>query len=239
MATKDAQLQKLLASYSRNTRIRAALATTVSLALASAAGDDPSDVQRAALAKVHLRAADVDSALHARARVPPARKHALLAAFLNAWSALHEALGAFARIPREISDRGERCARIRRLLFADGLRFARGSAAAAWGDGTQLLARIEEEALADEIDTLLGSDMLLLVRSATEALTPTLERHGARKRRKIPIAPAVRRFQAAVGDYTRALVFAVDTEDPASIERFRRAIEPLEKLGVGRVARKK
>jgi hypothetical protein len=239
MATKDTQLQKLLASYSRNTRIRAELAMTVSHALMSAAGDDPPDAQRAALARLHLRAADVDTALHARARVPPARKRALLAAFINAWSALYEALGAFARIPGEISDRGERCARIRRILFADGLRFARSGAVAAWGEGAQMLARIEEEDLGAEIELLLGPEMLLLVRSATEALTPTLDGDGARGRGKIAVAPAVRRFQAAVGDYTRALVHAVDTDDPASIERFLQAIEPLERLGVGRVARKK
>lgn len=90
--------------------------------------------------------------------------------------------------------------------------------------------RVEEARLVDEIADLTGPDFIRAARRGTDSLGDVFG--VGDEARPVPSSTALqiqlREFSAAVAAYTRALAAAVDVDDDASLQRFVRAVAPID-----------
>ncbi|UJR81527.1 hypothetical protein [Sandaracinus amylolyticus] len=167
------------------------------------------------------------------ARVRPHRD-----AFINYWAALHELLVSKARLGTAFGDDGVRAQALLDAYFPEGVGFARLDAYAAWFEGQRRLDRMVEEYRLEEIGALAGAAMLTAVKKGTAALGEAIG-VGRTARTEVPSATALQealaKLSRAVGAYARLLAAKVDEEDAASIERFRRAVAPIDEYRAMRV----
>ena len=154
------------------------------------------------------------------------------AAFVAAMGALHDALLAVERLPRGHSDRAERAARLRTLAFPEGITFVRKDAAASWSDGDRHLRRIADEGLERELTALVAPEFLAVAKKTTAALGEALG-VGRTKRttpRTTALADQLFLVSRALVRYCRLLIGKVDERDAESVERFRKAVVPIDEL---------
>ena len=197
----------------------------------------PSDAdphERTAMTEVLTAADAVQEGLNDRDRFSAGRVRPALQLFGTAWVAFFEMLCALARFSSEMSPRGPRAQALLTSLFPDGIAFVKQDAGAAWAAGQRRLDRIETEGLTLGVGELVGSDVLEAARRTTMALReasgagPTPREHAS------VIADTVSRFSQSLASYCRLLVAKVHESDPASVDRFRRAVMPLDQYRASR-----
>lgn len=164
-----------------------------------------------------------------RERFAPARVRPLLIAFATAWSVLGEILGALARLG-DLSPRTGRAGTLYASLFPEGTAFVKEDSGAAWAAGQRVLTRIDGEGLAPALVELVGSDVLDAARNATAKLR---EAAGAgpsprEAASSTAVSDAVGAFADALGFYCRLLSSKVRMRDARSVDRFRKAVAPLD-----------
>ncbi len=211
-------------------RIGAQYAKPLARLLVNAAPSDLDADEKKAIKVVERIAAEVQEIFAERDRQSLARIRPERDAFVNQWTATVDALRAKARLPAEVGDTGPRARAVLDSLFGDGAAFVRLDAYAAWFEGQRRLDRIRDEDLGAEIDRLIGAEMLSAARGATTNLGNVIG--VGRTPRDAPtsasMAEMLTRFSRAVGAYTRLLAARVDEDDARSIERFRRAVTPID-----------
>jgi hypothetical protein len=185
--------------------------------------------QKRLLRMVERRAQEVHEVQADRERFSPAKLRPLLAMFANGFVGMHDALAAIANVPVEVSKRGERAKAILDTLFVDGTAFVQLDAESAWAEGNRRLLRIKAEKLDVAIDELIGEDFLKAAEHATAKLASAI---GTGRSRALPsstaLSEALQRFARAVSAYGRGLAGTVDEDDPKSVERFMKAMAPVE-----------
>jgi hypothetical protein len=222
--------------YVDGVRIAAPYMKSLALTLSNAQPDDLEPTakrQLALLVEIAKHGDDVLDDRESAGRVRP-----WLLDFANAWGGLNDALVAKSRLPASLSDRGERADRVLARVFPEGVMFVRRDAHAAWAEGDRRVALIGELALQKEIDELVGAEHYDAAKATTLALGEALG--VGRTRRETPkgsdMQSTVLRFSREVARYARLLAADVDAEEPASIERFRKAVaEPIDALRSRRV----
>jgi hypothetical protein len=216
--------------YVRNVRCSAQTTAVLAARLQKAAPHDISAELRAALRAIAVRAADVAEVQSERDRLGPARVRPLLSAYDNGWSALHEALVAAARIPAVVSNRGQRSRAILESVFPDGISFVVLDAEAAWAEGKRRVDRLRDEGFEATLAELIGSDFVATVDTVTKDLADAI---GTGSRPHVvlntsALQEALWRFGRAVGNYGRLMAATCDQESAASVERFLRAMAPID-----------
>lgn len=223
-------------NYVENPRVRADHAKPLARELANAAPEDASDDERKALERIVRCSDDVESVLRDRERVSAEKLRDLRARLATQWGALESVLSGLAKIPPDAGARGAAAAALHAMLFPDGLGFVQLESTAAWGVADRRLGTVAESARREELESLVGADLVLSVELATRDLGEALgvgstprERGDARA-----LSKCLTKLSRAIGSYCRLLAAKIDEEDPASIERFRRAVAPIDEYRVRR-----
>lgn len=215
--------------YVRNVRSTATSAVALAIRLDHAAPGDLTTPQRGWLREVMKSAEEVKRVQSDRDRAGPARVRPLMLACGSDWGAIEERLIAAERISPEISDHGRRAKVLRATLLPDGISFVQLEAVPAWHEGSRRLDRIREENLTKELEEIVGKPYLEAVKKSTSELAEALG--VGREPRNAPgtraLADALAKFGRSVGGYGRSLAADVDEEDPASVERFLKALQPV------------
>ncbi|AKF06988.1 hypothetical protein [Sandaracinus amylolyticus] len=213
-------------------RVGAQYAKPVARQLFNVAPDDITPDERKALRVVVAVGDDVQSVFAERDRFSSARLQPIRISFMNYWAALHGVLDAKARLGDAFGDEGARARAVLAAYFADGVSFSRLDAHAAWFEGQRRLDRMSDEETADEVEALAGAAVFAAVKAGTAAIGEAIGVGKATRASDVPSATALQetlaKFSRAVGAYTRLLAAKVDEEDAASIERFRRAVAPID-----------
>lgn len=200
--------------------------------LTQSAPPDMDEAERSALGVVQQVGSEVSEVLSERDRISPARLKPLLLALSAHWTALFSILEALTTIPARLGDRGERAAALSRSLFPAGVSFARSEAPDAWAEAQRRIDRIVNEKLRDALVGLVGADVLAAAEDATRTLGEAIGAVGAP--RAVPSRNALRekrlKFSRAVAAYCRVLSAKLDEADDASVDRFRRAVAPIDEL---------
>ena len=218
-------------------KVPASAAAPLAAKIASAAPGTLTPRQRKALRETARAAAGVQSVLDERDRTGPSRVRPVRSACINYWSALHEALGAAARVAG-IDARGARAAEIALSLFPFGLEFTQLEGELLWSESKRRIERMEAEGLGEEIASIVGRTYVDAVKAGTAALAEAVG--VGRTPRTVPsstaLAEALARFGRKVAAYGRAMAADVDVDDPASVARFLAAMAPIEAVRATRTA---
>ncbi len=218
------------ADYVRGVRASGPSVAVLDARLEKAQPPDITTAEKKALKLVHDRAADVAAVQAARDRLAPGRLRPVLLSFLNDWTGLYDALSAKVRLPRTISDVGDRAETMRASLFPDGVSFTLLDAESAWSEGSRRLQRIDDEDLQSELVALVGKEFVMAVRSGTDALGAAIGTNdgGTEAPSSSALQEAIARFGKAVGNYGRVLAASCDEDDEESVQRFLKAVGPMD-----------
>lgn len=215
--------------YVGSLRSNAAGVAVVSTRLQKAAPSDMTTEEKKALKLVMQRASEVADVLADRDRLAPARVRPLLTKLVADWTAFCEALAAKARVSRKTGHEN-RAQEIYTSLFPEGMTFAQTDSETAWSEGHRRLDRIAKEGFAHDLDALLGPEFLAAVTASTEELGNAIGTGHAERTTpsSTALAESLLRFGRAVGRYGRVLAASCDEEDEASVERFMKAVAPID-----------
>ena len=212
-------------------RAGAQYAKPVARMLRNAAPPDIAVEEKKALRVIESLAEQVQDVLTERDRFSGARVRPYRTAFINYWSALHDVLVGKARLGSEFGDQGERAQALLDTYFPEGVSFTLLDAYAAWFEAQRRLDRISDENQLQELEQIATAPMVQAIKKGTTELGEAIG-VGKTARHEVPSATAVQetmaKFSRAVGAYARLLAAKVDEENPASIERFRRAVAPID-----------
>jgi hypothetical protein len=227
-----ANLGALIASYGAPIKVNSMKVATLATLLVLAAPSDLGADGKKRLKLVTKAAKGVSSVQTARERGSAARLQGPRNKLAISFSALYEILGGLARIPAEVDDVGRRAGAIQSSLFPDALTFTRLEAAATWAHATRLLDRIEEEGLEPQIEAMAGPAVLAWIRIALKELGMAIGigSEPVASTGSSDLMRAVTAFQNAVASYVRVLAAAVDEDDAKSVERFFKAVAPIDQL---------
>jgi hypothetical protein len=116
------------------------------------------------------------------------------------------------------------------VFFPEGLSFTKLDAFAAWYEGDWRFQEIETHGLAEEITSLTGPDIFPAAKQATVALGDALG--VGETPRDQPASRALQhklaQFSRKVSSYLRLLSASVDEENEASVQRFLKAVAPID-----------
>lgn len=215
-------------AYTDGVKISAAFAKAVAHALFHVLPHDADAQERAAVQVLLERAGVIDRILNARADVGTIKTQ--FVAFGNCWGGMYDALLAKRRLPASVTGAGKRASAIIDRLFNDGIMFIRLESPAAWAEGDRRYRRIVELGLEREIGEVIGADYVEAARRATVELGEAIG--TAKKPREVPsrtgLADAMFLFSRGISRYCRLLAAKVDETDAASVERFRKAVAPID-----------
>jgi hypothetical protein len=217
-------------NYVRNVRSSSTLAPVLAARLVKAAPVDLTTVQKKALRFVVECADEIAATQSERDRMGPGKLRPVLDAYTNDWTAFYQALAAKARVPSRVSDVGHRAQKLEESLFPDGVSFTKLPAESAWSEGKRRITRIDDEELAREIADLIGEEFVTAARDSTSTLADAIGTGAADHTTpsSTGVSERLLKFGRAVGRYGRLLVGDCDEDDPASVERFLKAMAPID-----------
>jgi hypothetical protein len=216
-------------NYVRGIRCSGPSVAVLMARLEKAQPPDLTPPEKKAFKLLQQRAHQVELVLAARDRLAPGRLRPVLLSHADGWNALYEALVAKSRIPVSISDVGARASALVGSLFADGTSFTQLDAETAWSEAQRRLTRIVDEELEHELTQLVGPELLEVARAATTTLGNAIGTRGdAEAPSSTALQEALALFGRAVGAYGRALAANCDEDDDASVQRFLKAVAPID-----------
>lgn len=212
-------------------RFKSPHCTPLAARLRAVAPTDLSPDQREALAVVGRVADEVDAITKDRMRTAPPALRGPRSSAVTAWSSMNAALLAIATVPGEVDADGPEAAAIALKLFPEGITFTQDDAHAVWRSGHVLLSRITEEGLEARLDALVPALRASILHAHAE-LGAALGVDGSVG--AVPttrsLADAVSRFAFAVSSYARAMSVGLDPQDERAMERFEKALAPIETM---------
>lgn len=203
--------------------------TPLAARLRAVAPADLSADQRDALAVVIRVADEVDAITKDRMRTAPPALRAPRNAAVTAWSSMNAVLLAVATVPPAVDADGPEAAAIALKLFPEGVSFSQDDAAAVWRGSHVLISRIAEEGLEARLDALVPA-LRASVMHAHAQLGAALGVDGSTG--TVPttrsLAETTSRFAFAVSGYARALSVGLDPQNELAMERFEKALAPID-----------
>ena len=148
----------------------------------------------------------------------------------RAVSALRQRLEAYALLPDEDFPRAERARELGAQLFPEGLGFLNLPYIEQLAAMELLLARIEQEKLAADLDALCGPAFLANLRAIVPRYRAMVQGGLQRPDDAANLQEHRRKLSAAIVDYATKIAALYDEEDPKSLDRIRRALRPIDAL---------
>ncbi len=221
-------------NYAGNFRIGAESALPVARRLDKAVPEDATPLQRRYCGELLEAAQLVQKTKSDRDRLAPEKIRPIKQVFQNDWGAFHGTLEGTRRL--RVGTRGARAGKLSDALLPDGLAFAVLEADEAWSEAERLLGRIEDEELESEIVEVIGAEFLTAIKKSTRELGEAIG--VGRTYHEVPsstgLQAALSELGRCIGRYVRTLLADVDERDPASVERFLRAVAPLDRYRAAR-----
>ncbi|HRI50557.1 MAG TPA: hypothetical protein PLW65_10280 [Pseudomonadota bacterium] len=145
-------------------------------------------------------------------------------------SALRQRLEAYALLPDEDFPRAERARELGALLFPEGLGFLNLPYIEQLAAMELLVARINEEKLAADLDALCGPEFLASLRAVLPRYRAMVQGGLQRPDNAANLQEHRRKLSAAIVDYATKIAALYDDEDPESLDRIRLALRPIDAL---------
>lgn len=222
-------------SYTGPSRVGARHALHVASALESAMPADADANERRAVGEVVAKATAIQAKLNERDETSVARVRPVWIAFAACWSVMTEILGALARLG-SLSPRSAAAQALLSRFFPEGSAFVKEDAGAAWAAGARTLDRIDAAGAAAELGSFVGPETLEAARRATVALREAAGA-GPMPRETVSTTAVVQttsELSQLIGLYCRLLAAKLDERDPRTVERFRKAVTPLDEYRASR-----
>lgn len=223
----------VVSNLTNTARFKSHHCTPLAARLRAVAPTDLTPDQRDALAVVGRVADEVDAITKDRMRTAPPALRAPRMALVTAWSSTNVALVAIATVPGDVDADGPEAAAIVTKLFPEGVTFSQDDAPAVWRGSHVLISRITEEGLEARLDALVPALRASIMHAHAE-LGAALGVDGSTG--AVPttrsLADAVSRFAFAVSSYARALSVGLDPQNEVAMERFEKALAPIETMRV-------
>jgi hypothetical protein len=176
-----------------------------------------------------LRAAAAARLAAAAAATDPAVIAAADRALDGCWTALHDWLTGFSRLPEGLHEQAEGQALLAEL-YPDGLSFILLPYELEWDQSDQRLARIAGEPLGDRIRTLGGAVFLEALATAHVAYGRLLELPrppGAQVGGMPAVAEALERFVSTLRVYALKVTAHIEVDEPGTADMAMTLLEPL------------
>lgn len=215
--------------YVRPPRMSAWMAVVLTLHLVKAAPARMQARTRAALEALRAACAELQSVARDRLRISRENMRPLDAALDSGWIGLRMALDAVARLAG--TPEADRATFLLPRVLPRGTEFVRFAYEAQWNESENLLAKIDEDGLAPQIDALVGGHFLAFIRRAHAAYGEALGLGESLLETPdtTAIANAVTNVAYAIAEYGRMMVGELDRNDPESVARFLKAMAPLDR----------
>jgi hypothetical protein len=217
-----------LATYLQPTRFSGPGGVVLGMQVLSAAPTSPTPPVHASLTNVREATVSLQSSLGERLVQGGSILAALDTSLDAIWVGVRMSLEGLARF--EGTDTARRAAELLSKLLPQGTGFVKATYAEQWSTTDNLLQRIDELALADQIEALLGAELLSLLRSKHEAYGRALGIGGTVDE---PDTRAIQegsaRLARALVDYGRVMVGWVQPDDADSVAAFQRAMRPIDR----------
>ena len=231
------------APYLRTPRLDVRQAFSLAIALLAALPKDASTGSRRAAKQLRKVTVALQQLWSARERSLTLAKTVDRVAADNridiAWGALKMRVSGCAMLPQAASPLVARAEALETQLFSRGMGFLKAAVEAEWAVSEELIARIDKDDLAGEIDAVAGPEYLAEVRAAHIAYGEALgitKAHAAPEGVATLLEP-LRAVVAAIGDYALQIVATVDREDAASIKTAKNALHPMDRYREGAARR--
>jgi hypothetical protein len=224
--------------YVDSLRVGAQYAKPVARLLVHSAPEDMTTEERTRLMAANALANEIGGVIYDRSQVSSARVRQPLLNFTACMGAFHNALEATASVPEAESTRSKRAKELMGVFFPEGLSFTKLDAFAAWFEGDWRFQAIEADGLTEEMTSLTGPDIFPAAKRATVTLGEALG--VGETRRDQPASRALQhklmQFSRKVSSYLRLLSSSVDEDNEASVQRFLKAVAPIDQYRRGRAA---
>lgn len=145
-------------------------------------------------------------------------------------AAIRQRLEAYASLPVEDFPRTERAQELLIVLFPEGLGFLKLPYIEQLAEMEVLLKRIDDEALAADLDALCGPEFLRNFRTVLPRYRAMVQAGLQRADGGEDLAEHRLKLGAAIVDYATKVAATYDEEDPKSAERIRAALRPIDVL---------
>jgi hypothetical protein len=189
------------------------------------------DATRRAARRLAQRADEARAALSRRSpkgSAPASAAPAIDLASDRAWSALKLRLEGYAILPVESNARAAKARELLTILFGnEGLSFVNLPYAEQAAATEAILARIDAESLARDIEQCAGKDFIDAVRAMQPKYEAMVREFLARDDKSENLRSVQLALQSALSQYAVAAIGAIDTENPAHIEAITAALAPL------------
>lgn len=225
-------------SHIRPTKLDRGSAVPLARQLINAAPPDIGPGVRRALQAVREAAVELRSVLKERERVDARKIRPLDEAVDNAWGALKGRIESVGRLPDSASPHAARAREIVAAIFDDGLKFLLLDSKSEWEEGEQRLERIVEEGFERDVIDIAGRDHYEHLKAAQAALGEVLGIGTSAPSIPSPtgLSDTLTAMAQRISIYVRMLSAECNVEDKTSVDRFLRAIAPLEAHRAGRAS---
>ncbi|MGE0791376.1 MAG: hypothetical protein AB7S26_37220 [Sandaracinaceae bacterium] len=216
------------ASYLIATRFSAAEGVVLARNLVANAMTEPPPPVARSIERMTERRVVLEALVDVKLEAGPSELQPLDQMVDKLWVGLRMALEAAARL--EGTDRGERGASLLKTVFPQGTSFVMLNHRAQWLTADRILQRIERLGLDGELASIAGEDYLPRIRELHARYSEMIGAGPTPTSRpsKRAIATAIAELSEAIADYGRLMAGISDREDPDSLARFLRAMEPLD-----------
>jgi hypothetical protein len=222
--------------YLRSPRVDVRQGVALAIALINAAPKSATAGVKRAAQQVRERSVTLQAVWRGRQRAAGVEKRDPTRALADnrvdvAFGALRTRLDGYAALPADTHPRAARAAELIRVLFPDGMEFLKLPWDAQWAACDEVVKRIDEDALAADIDELAGEAFLAEVRSAQAHYGDALgiTKPEAPAEAADPLLDPLRELLRAIGDYTLQVVASVDRDRPETIAAARVALHPMDR----------
>jgi hypothetical protein len=203
--------------------------------LENAAPDDADADERQALTSIAAIADHIKAIRWARASRAPSRVGMLRHALMRDVMRLHDVLYALSTLSPEHGSRGARGAVLLGAIFPDGTRFVTADAELGW-DETETRVAVMIARRDEIVEVVGGPELVAAIEASLRAMGDALG--VGPTPREVPTRETLRaerkRLSLAIAAYCRLLSGKVRDDDAASVERFLRAVAPLDEYRVTR-----
>lgn len=217
-----------LAPYLQPTRFSGPGGVVLGMQVLSAAPTSPTPAIHESLTGVRNATVALQGSLGERLVQGGSVLAALDTSLDSIWVGLRMSLEGLARF--EATDTARRAAELLPKVLPQGTAFVKATYAEQWSTTDNLLQRIDELGLAEELEALLGAELLPLVRGKHEAYGRALGIGGTVDE---PDTRAIQegstRLAHALVDYGRVMVGWVRPEDAESVAAFQKAMRPIDR----------
>ncbi len=222
--------------YLRPPRANAEQAITLSIALLAAVPKGVKEGVARAAERLRSAAITLQKAWIATNRVAPGGdKTAADNRVDTAWGVLRMRIEAYSYLPKGSSPLVARAEELLSKLFPDGLKFLSLAMDLEWAVSEALLARIDAEHFAADINAIAGPEFLAEVRAAHVAYGQVLglTTPDSKRAESAALVEPLRDLMRAIADYALQIAATVDRDRRETIEAARAALAPLDRARDG------